>query len=92
MNRGMNDHPFLEVLTKLQYDLTSIQARLTDLKRNLALELPSAPPEHRCEPCGITFKSRFALAEHTYLSHGGPEPEHWAAAEALALEPQEVEA
>lgn len=80
------EHPFLEVITKLQYDLTSIQARLTDLKRNLALELPEALPSHRCELCGVDLSGPKRLAEHSYLSHGGPEPEHWRTAETLATD------
>jgi hypothetical protein len=78
----VTEHPFIDVLTKLQYDLTSIQARVTDLKRNLALELPDERPAHRCDECGLPLLGALKLAEHRYLSHDGPEPEHWIAAEA----------
>lgn len=90
----MTEHPFLEVLTKLQYDLTSIQARVADLKRNLALELPAQPLAYRCpmELCGLSFHGPKRLAEHVYVSHDGAEPEHWTASEARSLEPQEAEA
>lgn len=84
----MSEHPFIEVILKLQYDLTSIQARLTDLKRNLVSELPAEPSAHRCveDGCGLVFRGPKRLAEHSYVSHGGPEPEHWVTAEALTTD------
>jgi len=86
--RRASEHPFLEVLTKLQYDLTSIQARVADLKRNLALELPAEPLAYRCpvELCGLSFHGPKRLAEHVYVSHDGAEPEHWKDAEKLTEE------
>lgn len=82
----MTEHPILTALAKAQYDLTSAQAWLAEARRQVAaLDLAPAS-EHRCpaESCGLSFHGPKRLAEHVYVSHGGPEPEHWVAAEALA--------
>lgn len=31
----------------------------------------------KCPHCGAKFAGPLRLAEHLYISHGGPEPEHW---------------
>lgn len=90
----MTEHPIIVALSKLQYDLTGMQARLTEIKRQVAaLDLAPAS-EHRCEAehCGLVFRSKYKLAEHLYVSHDGDEPEHWQATEARSAEPQEVTA
>ncbi|MCW2976396.1 MAG: hypothetical protein JWM06_1677 [Actinomycetia bacterium] len=86
-----NEHPLLVELTKLQYDLTGMQARLAEIKRQAAaLNLVPAEP-NVCE-CGVAFRSAFKLAEHRYTSHDGPEPEHWLQSEALSIQPGDARA
>jgi hypothetical protein len=74
-----------DVLRKLRYDLTAAQAKVTDALNILAaLNLADVPAEC-CPACGLEFPGPNTLAEHLYVSHDGPEPELWLAAEALAV-------
>jgi hypothetical protein len=84
----VSDEPDLIVsLKKLRYDLTAMQARVSDLLNQAArLNLPAAA-RPSCPECGLTMRSARYLAEHLYLAHGGPLPDHWWAAETRAAEP-----
>lgn len=75
------------VLKKIRYDLTACQAKLTEAMRMVAA-LPLEDPGDRvkCERCGATFVGPQTLAEHVYVSHAGPEPEHWKRIEAMSEE------
>lgn len=76
----------LVALRKIRYELTALQARVSDaLTLAAALNLP-APERVTCDRCGASFKGSRALAEHAYLQHEGPEPAHWLEAEALAID------
>lgn len=81
----MADEPDVIVLArKIQYDLTAIKARLSELQRALAnLDLPE-PQTHECPRCKARFPGKLTLAEHLYQTHDGPEPPHWVAAEESA--------
>lgn len=81
------EHPLLVELAKVQYDLTALKARVSEIQRQVAALNLELPDEHRCE-CGVVFRSPQRLAEHAYTSHGGPEPEHWIDAEARSLDPE----
>lgn len=77
------EHPIVIELAKVQYDLTSLKARVSEIQRQAA-SLDLAPPdEHVCpEPdCGLVLRSAYKLAEHAYTSHDSPEPGHWREAE-----------
>jgi hypothetical protein len=84
----MSDEPDLVAgLKKLRYDLTAMQARVSDLLDQAArLNLPTPRP-HICPDCGLVFRSAPRLAEHLFQTHAGPLPDHWQAAEARAAEP-----
>lgn len=77
----------LAVLKKLRYDLTSCQAKLTDaMKMVAALDIAEAGDRVACPRCGVKCAGPNTMAEHMYHSHGGPEPEHWLAIEAMSEE------
>jgi hypothetical protein len=84
----MSDEPDLIVsLKKLRYDLTAMQARVSDLLNQAArLNLP-APARPSCPECGLTMRSDRFLAEHLFQTHAGAVPDHWQQAEARAAEP-----
>jgi hypothetical protein len=80
-------HPLITLVRQANYDLTAAKAKLSELERQIAA-LNLAPSERlACVDCGLTFMSTTRLAEHAYLSHDGPDPEHWAAAEARSIAP-----
>lgn len=80
------EHELLIGLKKLRYDLTGMQMKVSELLRLAAtMDLP-APTQRECQKCKATFRGPLSLAEHDYLSHGGPLPAHWARAEAMADE------
>lgn len=84
----MADHEILELARTIRYDLTALQAKLSELIR-LAGEKTDRET-HTCPDCGLGFKGSMSLAEHRYVQHDGPEPAHWLEAEARAdLEPPE---
>ena len=76
-----------ETLTKIKSasDIIDMQA-----KRALGilndLDLPVGNRDI-CPRCGSGFRGPLLLAEHLYVSHDGPVPEHWLAIEARSLEP-----
>lgn len=75
----------LNVTARMQMDLRAAQAQLVALRASVAaLDIPD-PTLVTCPECGLAHNSGNALAEHRYHLHGGPEPEHWLAAAALAL-------
>lgn len=79
------DHDLLVIAKKLRYDLTGMQMKVTDLITGLAaLNLPVEG--YPCPTCGLKFKGSSSLAEHVYISHGGPVPEAWERAESQADE------
>lgn len=83
----MTDHPLIALVKAANYDLTSAKAKLSEIERQIvALDLAPSP-RSLCADCGLTFASSGRLAEHSYLSHDGPEPEHWKDAEARAVAP-----
>ena len=83
----MSDDPeLITLLKKLRYDLTGMQVKVSEALRMVAaLDLAPAV-EHRCPHCSLVLREKLALAEHVYVSHEGPEPEHWKEAERLAEE------
>lgn len=72
------DHEILAALKTLRYDLTALQAKLSDLI-TMAAKLPAPPLEHAvtCPDCGLALPNQRRLAEHAYHVHRGPEPEHY---------------
>lgn len=81
----MAEHEILQQAKRIRYDLTALQAKLTELIRMAAL-LPE-PDQHarpRCPACGLTLKGPRTLAEHVHYVHGGPKPKHWREIEQLA--------
>lgn len=78
-----------ELAMKIRYDLTSAQAKLTELVRQIAILKLDRPAKVVCDylGCGQKFPGPRTLAEHVYHNHNGPEPEHWLAIEAMSAEP-----
>lgn len=77
-----------ELLKKIRYDATAIQAKVTDALKALSdLNLPDDAGRTLCPQCGATLRGPKTLAEHVYNSHGGPVPAHYESIEAAALEP-----
>lgn len=75
----------------IRYDLTSAQAKLTELLRQIALVEPTAIT--RCVVCGYRPAQNMpSLEEHAYRRHGGPLPAAWARDEALDDEEPDVDA
>jgi hypothetical protein len=73
-----------ELLKKIRYDATAIQAKVTDALNLLnELHLPDQPVTP-CPHCGLETRGERSLAEHLHNVHDGPVPAHIAAAEALA--------
>lgn len=71
-------------LRALREDLTRAQGRITDISNMLnELALPETE-ESRCPTCGVRLRGPLSLAEHLHLSHAGPLPPHWSAAERAA--------
>jgi hypothetical protein len=74
-----------ELLRKIRYDATAIQAKVTDALNALNdLNLPQAR-QVRCPVagCELPFRGPNSLAEHVHVSHEGPLPAHWVRADAL---------
>lgn len=89
-----NEHEAIVLARKLRYDLTAMQAKVTDILAALGrLDLPDGRDTLECPHCGPWHRSAELLAEHLYSVNPDvyPLPAHWAAADALADEP-EVEA
>ena len=66
----------------IRYDLTAAQAKLTELMT--AISAAQIRPIRRvaCPECGASLQGPYALAEHLWNVHDGPEPEHWMQIEA----------
>jgi hypothetical protein len=80
----MSDHELIAQLKRIRYDLTGLQAKVSGALE-LAARLPLADPDRReCPSCGLSLASPAQLAEHVYLQHGGPDPDHWLQAERQA--------
>jgi hypothetical protein len=83
------DHELVTQLKRLRFDLTEMQGKLTEALR-MAGTLDLEPhKQHLCPECkdaGVTFdlRSKLKLAEHRYVAHDGPLPDHYAAAEEAA--------
>lgn len=74
----------LEELTKkMRFNLTALQAQLSDVQRAIAGMVAPDEPTHRCE-CGWSGRSTYQFEEHRYRQHDGPVPEHYLAAERAA--------
>ena len=83
------DHEILALFRKVQLDIRDALVKMGELQRMVAaLDLPD-PTERTCNRCGATFPGKLSLAEHAYISHGGPVPKHWERAEQMAEEPIE---
>jgi hypothetical protein len=60
----------LELVQKIRYDTTAIQAKVTELQRAIAaLNLPSADTPLTCPKCGIEKRGQLALDEHLENVH-----------------------
>lgn len=73
-----------ELIKKIRMDLSAAQAKITDLSSCLNEMNLQNTQRPRCSVCGLTFKNGLVRDEHLYHQHGGPEPEHWAKAEAMS--------
>ena len=73
----------LEILRKIRYDATAIQAKLTEAMELVAMLPTDGVADYVCE-CGLRFNGPLSFAEHRYHAHDGPVPPHWEAAETLA--------
>lgn len=81
------EHETIVIARKIRYDLTALQAKVTDLLNELGkLDLPD-PDALDCPRCGLPTRGPLSLAEHLYVSHEGPVPDHWRRIEARSLEP-----
>lgn len=69
----MADHEIMELARKIRYDLTAMQAKLSELMRQAALlEAPDAD-SRSCPECGLgagSLPSSTTLADHRWQSHG----------------------
>jgi hypothetical protein len=80
-------HDIWQLAHQIQMDLRAAQAKLVELRSQLAnLNLPT-PTEVTCEPCGLKLRGPRTLAEHIHTSHGGPIPEHWQQLDQRVQEP-----
>lgn len=74
----------LALLTRIKRDLERNAETVATLIEHVeALDIPEEKAT-RCESCGIPFRGPLSLAEHVYIHHHGPVPEHYLAAERLA--------
>jgi hypothetical protein len=79
-------HTIWRIADQIQMDLRAAQAKMVELRSQLAsLDLPDEK-RLRCGTCGLPTRGPNSLAEHIYTSHDGPLPEHWIRADALALD------
>jgi hypothetical protein len=69
----VSDHEILEIAKLIRYDLTAMQAKLSELMRMAArLEAPD-PDTRTCPECGIVaaqLPQGATLADHRWASHG----------------------
>lgn len=74
------NHEIVEQAKRIRYDLTALQAKVSELLRMAGqLPAPDPPATVTCpEPhCQLRLPGPKALAEHSYHVHHGPEPDHW---------------
>ena len=70
-----------EMLKKIRYDATAIQAKITDALNALNdLDLPDES-RTKCPHCELKLRGPNTLSEHVYTSHDGPLPAHWVSAD-----------
>jgi len=73
----MSRDDIVKQLEQIRYDLSVTQTRVSEALRAVAA-LPAEPPANLiCSDCGIAHKSVYRLAEHRYVQHGGPVPQHY---------------
>lgn len=80
-------HETVVLAKKLRYDLTAMQAKVTDLLAALGrLDLPDGRDTVECPHCGPWHRGPELLAEHLYSvdPERFPLPAHWATADRLA--------
>lgn len=69
----MPDHEILEQAKRIRYDLTALQAKVTELLQ-MAAKLPEPKPDERtCPECGLEAKAlprSATLADHRWRAHG----------------------
>lgn len=69
----MADHEILEIARKIRYDLTGLQAKLSELMQMAALlEAPDAD-KRKCPECGLAASALpqgATLADHRHRAHG----------------------
>lgn len=77
-------HPLVQQLEDVHYQLFQLMRRVQSIQAELdALQL--TPPEAWiCTECDFDLRGKLKLAEHIYLAHDGPLPQHYAEAEAHA--------
>lgn len=66
-----------ELLRRLRMDLTDAQSKITGMFALLGELNIQDVPGVKCPSCGGEFRGGRTLSEHLYVSHNGPEPEHW---------------
>ena len=69
----MPDHEILEIARKIRYDLTTVQAKLSELMRLAALLEAPDDDARTCPECGLHARALPAsatLADHRYRAHG----------------------
>lgn len=79
----MNGEDAHKLLREIRMDLTAAQAKITDLGKLLGELQLEDRPRPRCPHCGLSFRFNALLAEHVYVTHDGPVPNHYLTAEAL---------
>jgi len=80
-----------DLLNKIRYDTTAIQAKLTDAINALRELNLSEQPVAKCPHCELETRGERTLAEHLHNLHDGPIPEYYAAIESRSLDPEEPE-
>lgn len=78
-------HSIWQLADAIQMDLRSAQAKLVELRSQIAsLNLPDETTL-RCpiDTCRLPMKGPRTLAEHLHVNHEGPIPAHWQAVDAL---------
>lgn len=87
-----SDRDIHALAMKIRYDLTSAQAKLTDLVDWIGQLNLNQPEPLTCPHCGPWHGSATQLAEHLYSVDPNryPVPPHWQQAEARALDVVDV--
>ncbi len=74
----MADHEILQLAKTIRYDLTALQAKLTELL-TMAARLPAPDPDERtCPECRLpaaALPQGTTLADHRHRAHGVDEDE-----------------